>query len=272
MDVQNSSVALVARNYDATPIALQVRGNLGADHKGQRLIFNFTRGALRGFVSSVCGSGDPSVNHLFIADGSRGELEHRVSLDTDLDNDALHGIPPGSPMVYILYASKTGSCHTEKQHKELFEVVAAGLDALPTTCERCPHGRYTVPAPRSGCLACPPGHIGRDGFCARCPNGTRPDSSATVCDVCPRGWAGTRGFCSACADGTRVMDNRTRCESCGAVESGRGGACALCAGGSQPNPAHTGCVKCKAGFVALPTGNCTICADGFEPDALQILC
>ena len=70
---------------------------------------------------------------------------HTVSVDTNSDADSVSGIGPGSFLAYMLYSSVngtngltgpegmtgTGGCHTEAEHRAIFEAVRASLAPCP---------------------------------------------------------------------------------------------------------------------------------------------
>ena len=79
-------------------------------------------------MTSVCAANDPSVNHLFVIDSSMSPAaSHTFNTATDSDDDSVSGIGRGSPILYILYASGSGHCHSNAEHEQIF---LAAADAL----------------------------------------------------------------------------------------------------------------------------------------------
>ena len=65
-------------------------------------------------MTSVCNANAPSVNHLFIIDSSLSPgAVHTFDPDTNSDDDEVSGIGVGSPILYLLYSSTSGGCHSE---------------------------------------------------------------------------------------------------------------------------------------------------------------
>ena len=83
-----------------------------------------------------CGGDDPSVNHLIVVDGSGGLPTHSCDFErggectgasSDLDDDILQGISPGSPILYLLYSSEDGYCVKEDEHRAIFDAAVRCL-------------------------------------------------------------------------------------------------------------------------------------------------
>ena len=129
MDLRASMMVLVSQNTGNTPLTITISGDLGADGGGQRVALEFTLGELTGYMTSVCAAGnDPSVNHLFIINSTLSSgANHMVDPSTNSDNDQVSGIGVGSPIVYILYASTAGGCHSDDEHRAIFEAAALAL-------------------------------------------------------------------------------------------------------------------------------------------------
>ena len=105
-----------------------IQGNLGADGGGNHIVGEFESGKLKGFYTMTCnGNGnDASVNHLFVFDRTLSpNARHTYNPNTDSDDDTVSGIGPGSPFVYVLYASRRGAshCHSREEHEAMFQAV-----------------------------------------------------------------------------------------------------------------------------------------------------
>ena len=105
-------------------------GNLGSDGSGDVTEFVLEAVPFVGFVKRECGSGDPSVNHLIIVDSSGGLPRHSCDYErggactgasSDLDDDIVHNIAPGSPILYLLYSSESGYCIKQDEHRAIFD-------------------------------------------------------------------------------------------------------------------------------------------------------
>eukprot|EP01047_Picozoa_sp_COSAG01_P002838 COSAG01_NODE_78_length_28136_cov_10.014481_10_plen_2561_part_01 len=83
-------------------------------------------GPIRGYGKSVCGNTrKPTVNHFFMVDASLSpNLRHVISSDTNNDQHELHGIGPGSPIGYVMYASENGVCHWDRDNEQIFLAAA----------------------------------------------------------------------------------------------------------------------------------------------------
>ena len=124
-------------NIHDSPIDFMIAGNLGSDGSGVVTEYVFDAAPHTGFVKSECGDmeGDPSVNHMIIVDSSRRRLTHScdyahgalgggdcTGASSDLDDDIVSGIAPGSPILYLLYSTEGGSCMKEDDHRAIFDV------------------------------------------------------------------------------------------------------------------------------------------------------
>jgi hypothetical protein len=88
-------------------------------------------------VKGECGGGgDPSVNHLIVVDSSGGLPTHSCNYEqggacmgasSDLDDDIVHNIAPGSPILYLLYSSEAGYCIKEDEHWAIFDAAVRCL-------------------------------------------------------------------------------------------------------------------------------------------------
>jgi hypothetical protein len=124
-------------NAADVPLDFAVAGNLGSDGSGSVTEYIFEAAPYIGFVKRECGAGnDPSVSHLIIVDGAGSRLVHSCDHTSggacdgamsDLDDDAVSGIVPGSPILYLLYASKGGRCIKEDEHHAVFDVAVRCL-------------------------------------------------------------------------------------------------------------------------------------------------
>eukprot|EP01045_Picozoa_sp_COSAG04_P013769 COSAG04_NODE_994_length_8876_cov_9.074763_2_plen_2355_part_01 len=119
-------------NVNDSPIDFMVLGNLGADGTGTVTEFVIDVPPHTGFVKRECGDadGDPSVNHMIIVDSSQGRPTHScdyanggecTGADSNLDDDVVSGIAPGSPILYLLYSTEGGSCMKEDEHRAIFD-------------------------------------------------------------------------------------------------------------------------------------------------------
>eukprot|EP01051_Picozoa_sp_SAG22_P000949 SAG22_NODE_31_length_27697_cov_7.384376_20_plen_430_part_00 len=114
-------------------------GNLGSDGSGAVTEFVLEAPPFVGFVKRECtdgGGGDPSVNHLIVVDSSGGLPAHScdyirggecTGASSDLDDDILQGISPGSPILYLLYSSEDGYCVKEDEHRAIFDAAVRCL-------------------------------------------------------------------------------------------------------------------------------------------------
>merc|ERR1719498_900488 len=128
MDIRNSMMVLLSHNTGHADLTISISGNLGADGGGTHVGSEFSSGPLTGYMTSVCAAGDPSVNHLFIFDGTLSpSATHTYDTNTNSDNDSVSGIGAGSPVLYILYSSTSGGCHSDAQHRAIFEAAVATL-------------------------------------------------------------------------------------------------------------------------------------------------
>ena len=116
-----------------SPVDFMIRGNLGADGSGTVQEFVFEEAPFIGFVKRQCGSQPrrPSVNHMIIVDSTQARPTHTcdyenggecTGADSDLDDDIVRGIAPGSPIVFLLYSNDRGRCMKEDQHHAIFDV------------------------------------------------------------------------------------------------------------------------------------------------------
>ena len=66
---------------------------------------------------------------LFVVDAARSpQLTHVAPTSTGTVSETVSGIGPGSPLLYILYASTGDSgCHTAEQHRRIFDAAVAAL-------------------------------------------------------------------------------------------------------------------------------------------------
>eukprot|EP01046_Picozoa_sp_COSAG06_P004705 COSAG06_NODE_201_length_20356_cov_7.834140_2_plen_629_part_00 len=145
-------VFLTANIHDS-PIDFVIAGNLGSDEgSGTVTEYIFDAPPHTGFVKRECGDeeGDPSVNHLIVVDSSQGRPTHSCNYDSggdctgassDLDDDIVAGIAPGSLILYLLYSTEGGACMKAEEHRAIFDqatrcVLAAGsLSALGTASQ-----------------------------------------------------------------------------------------------------------------------------------------
>eukprot|EP01051_Picozoa_sp_SAG22_P001950 SAG22_NODE_82_length_21749_cov_10.719769_7_plen_864_part_00 len=132
---ENVWVFLSHNSADA-PLDFMVFGNLGSDGSGTVTEFVLEADPFVGFVKRECGGDDPSVDHLIIVDGSGGIPTHTCDYEqggactgasSDLDDDVLQGITPGSPILYLLYSSEDGYCVKEDEHRAIFDAAVRCL-------------------------------------------------------------------------------------------------------------------------------------------------
>ena len=126
------------RQISSDLLVRQVLGNLGSDGSGTVTEFVLEAPPFVGFVKRECDGGDPSVNHLIVVDGSGGLPGHSCDWErggactgasSDLDDDIVSGIAPGSPILYLLYSSAAGSCIKEDEHRAIFDAAVRCLRA-----------------------------------------------------------------------------------------------------------------------------------------------
>jgi hypothetical protein len=141
-------------------------------------------------------------------------------------------------------------------------------------CWRCTSGQMpnTTTADSVGCLDCPAGRAGVDGFCLQCSPGFQPNFMSTTCEECTRGQYSSDGtMCATCAPGERPNFGRSACENCPAGYSGWQGRCSACVSGYQPHGNKTICEECPVGFAGRD-GVCGSCASGQEPSKSRTEC
>eukprot|EP01052_Picozoa_sp_SAG31_P007963 SAG31_NODE_391_length_16344_cov_15.753339_5_plen_361_part_00 len=128
MDLLNSMMVLISHNTGDEDLTITISGDLGADGQGSHAASEYTAGPLRGYMTSVCDATDPSVNHLFIIDFTLSpDASHTFDTSTNEDQDSVSGIGVGSPVVYILYSSTSGGCHSDDEHRAIFEAAVAAM-------------------------------------------------------------------------------------------------------------------------------------------------
>jgi hypothetical protein len=133
----NGVWVFLAHNAADTPLDFVVAGNLGSDGSGTVTEYTFEVAPYIGFIKRECGAGDdPSVNHLTIVDTSAGRLTHSCDhtataacsgSSSDIDDDAISGIAPGSLILYLLYSSEGGRCIKEDEHRAVFDAAVRCL-------------------------------------------------------------------------------------------------------------------------------------------------
>ena len=259
-----SVFGLVTQNTHSGPLTITIGGNLGADGGGSRTAFQFASGTLTGYTTMTCGASDPSVNHLFIIDGglSPGAV-HTHDASTDSDADEVSGIGPGSPILYFLYSSQTGHCHSEDAHQAIF---LAAAEALTEVCVACAAGEVQPDADQAACVACADGQIQPStgqSACAACGTGTFDDGSE-VCADCAAGQVQPTTGQSSCVD----------CAP-GRYDAGIDETCTGCASGTvQPSAGQTVCEGCPAGTFDDETEACQSCTASatFSPTANSSAC
>lgn len=123
-------------------LTMAVKGNTGHDGAGHVNAFEFTAQPWKGFVKQTCENDliDPSINHMWIVDGgfSSGFRPRHTCAgsscegsDTNLDDDEVSNIGPGSTVVYLVYGTENNweggsgrtNCVAESTHRAIFEVV-----------------------------------------------------------------------------------------------------------------------------------------------------
>ena len=139
MSLETSMMVLLSENTATRELTISISGNLGADGGGEHQAATFQSGSLRGYMTSVCSaSGDPSVNHLFVIDSDMSPaVQHNVSPNTNSDMDEVSGIGQGSPVLYLLYASASGHCHSDGEHRAIFSAAVAALFSNAESSEDC---------------------------------------------------------------------------------------------------------------------------------------
>ena len=144
MDIRTSMMVLLTQNTGVAELTISISGNLGADGGGTHVSSSFSSGSLVGYMTSVCAAGsDPSVNHLFVIDATLSpNAEHTFNPNTDSDADSVAGIGAGSPILYILYSSTSGGCHSDEEHRAIFDAAVQAI-VLPVEVECCARGAIT---------------------------------------------------------------------------------------------------------------------------------
>lgn len=101
--------AFVADMNDAT--VFYISGNLGADGSGSTSgsVLTRTVGGVNytGFLKSVSGTTDPSVNHLIIVETKPG-ISHSHATSTDDDSHSVTGLSGSNRVYYLLFARANG--------------------------------------------------------------------------------------------------------------------------------------------------------------------
>ena len=132
MNMGTSTLILETVNTHTEDISINIAGNLGSDGIGFGYYWQFQVGPIRGYGKCVCGNrAKPNVNHFFIVNSDMSpNLDHEIArpdfgfIDTNDDFDRLHGIGPGSPLVYGVYASRGGACHWDTENEAIFMAAA----------------------------------------------------------------------------------------------------------------------------------------------------
>ena len=126
MNLGTSTLLLETVNTHSEDIGVYIAGNLGSDGRGFAYSWEFQAGAMRGYGKCVCGNRNkPNVNHFWLINSDLSpNAEHEVSFDTNDDSDRLHGIGPGSPIVFAVYASQNGACHWDAENEAIFLAAA----------------------------------------------------------------------------------------------------------------------------------------------------
>jgi len=142
MDMRQSMLVLVTKNEANAELDVHITGSTGADGHGVKTTRRFRSGNLEGFGSTLCGaSGDPAIHHLFIIDAMLSpHVRHVHDGALHSDDDAVHGIGPGSPILYMLYSSDSGGsgCLTEDQHRTIFHAaVRTYVSPFPVSVNGC---------------------------------------------------------------------------------------------------------------------------------------
>jgi hypothetical protein len=124
-------------NTGDVPLDFAVVGNLGSDGSGTVTEYTFEAVPYVGFVKRECGAGDdPSINHMVVVDSAGARPVHSCDQTTggvcdgassDIDDDIVSGITPGSPILYLLYSSEGGRCIKEDEHRVIFDTAVRCL-------------------------------------------------------------------------------------------------------------------------------------------------
>ena len=145
MEIRDAMMVLLSQNTGAESLTVRISGWLGTNDGGNRTSFSHTLGNLTGYTTSVCGATGldghrvPSINHLFVIDSSMSPgARHTSAVETHSDDDEISGIGPGSPIVYMLYASM--ACYAEEEHQAIFEAMVGTIqcqESSPAAAHRC---------------------------------------------------------------------------------------------------------------------------------------
>jgi hypothetical protein len=127
----------LTHNTRGVPLEFAVAGNLGSDGSGMVNEYTFESAPYMGFIKRTCNAGDdPSINHLIVVDGvgtrplhSCDYINHAAcdGASSDIDDDIISGIAPGSPILYLLYAAVQGRCIKEDEHRAIFDAAVQCL-------------------------------------------------------------------------------------------------------------------------------------------------
>ena len=179
------------------------------------------------------------------------------------------------------YAGTNGFCH-QCESKWTPDLNGTVCEPCPDNfatgpigvCWECPSG-YTpnrTEVDSIGCVECPPGKAGVDGWCLSCVNGSQPNSLRSACEPCPRGGYSPNGeTCLTCGPGTRPAPSGLLCESCDPGYAGFLGICEACVSGQQPHGNRSICEPCPLGY-AGKNGLCLPCEPGDEPILFNTEC
>ena len=126
-----------SHNVGDAPLDFAVAGNLGSDGSGAVTEYTFHAAPYIGFVKDACGADDdPSVNYMVVVDAAAGRPTHNCDhadgricdgASSDIDDDTVSGIAPGSPILYLLYSSEGNHCIKGDEHHAIFDAAVRCL-------------------------------------------------------------------------------------------------------------------------------------------------
>eukprot|EP01051_Picozoa_sp_SAG22_P002491 SAG22_NODE_111_length_19607_cov_12.696637_18_plen_817_part_00 len=129
VELRESMLIMMTMNSGVEPLTFQPSEVFS--HQASPVTLELISGPFKGFVTSYCAAGAATTSHLTIVDATESE---QGSGSTRVGNAII--IQPGSPVVYMLYASSEGHCHSKHQHLAMFySAVHALRPCLPQTAD-----------------------------------------------------------------------------------------------------------------------------------------
>jgi len=280
MDLDTSSMFVVTT---ASGTAVwQISGNVGADGGGSRVSQTYNSGPAYGYRGTVCGVGDPSVNHMWVSTSSTGwDLCAGTNTNDDCDRFTL---PSGQNLVIAVYWSTANTCITSSEHNNIFlsmtgMACAAGCASSPTYTGYTVAGGGTS-AGNTRTVSCATGYTGSSGAISCQSNGSwttpsgcspvncgTPVASAgyalgsgsttygsTYSMTCATGYTGTAASLTCQSSATWTAQSGCTIRNCGTPTAATG--YVLASGGTTYG--STRVVSCATGYAGAPPAiSCT---------------